>query len=79
MSGVNAVCRCDSFAEEVRIALVGKYVRITDAYASVNKALKHAAIHAKRKLIIEVSFNDLFAFFKYLAIAESFLQLGISW
>uniref|UniRef100_F1KXY5 CTP synthase n=1 Tax=Ascaris suum TaxID=6253 RepID=F1KXY5_ASCSU len=44
---------CDSFAEEVRIALVGKYVRITDAYASVNKALKHAAIHAKRKLIIE--------------------------
>ncbi|VDM48838.1 unnamed protein product [Toxocara canis] len=45
--------RCDSFSEEVRIALVGKYVRITDAYASVNKALRHAAIHAKRKLIIE--------------------------
>ncbi|KHN79744.1 CTP synthase 2 [Toxocara canis] len=44
---------CDSFSEEVRIALVGKYVRITDAYASVNKALRHAAIHAKRKLIIE--------------------------
>uniref|UniRef100_A0A914ZSV8 CTP synthase n=2 Tax=Parascaris univalens TaxID=6257 RepID=A0A914ZSV8_PARUN len=44
---------CDSFAEEVRIALVGKYVRIADAYASVNKALKHAAIHAKRKLMIE--------------------------
>uniref|UniRef100_A0A914RMN0 CTP synthase (glutamine hydrolyzing) n=1 Tax=Parascaris equorum TaxID=6256 RepID=A0A914RMN0_PAREQ len=53
MTEVNAICRCDSFAEEVRIALVGKYVRIADAYASVNKALKHAAIHAKRKLMIE--------------------------
>ncbi|EFO19330.1 CTP synthase [Loa loa] len=43
---------CDSFQEEVRIALVGKYVRIPDAYASLNKALRHSAIHAKRQLVI---------------------------
>ncbi|EJW72734.1 hypothetical protein WUBG_16358, partial [Wuchereria bancrofti] len=43
---------CDSFHEEVRIALVGKYVQIPDAYASLNKALRHSAIHAKRQLVI---------------------------
>ncbi|KAL3985596.1 CTP synthase [Acanthocheilonema viteae] len=43
---------CDSFQEEVRIALVGKYVLIPDAYASLNKALRHSAIHAKRQLVI---------------------------
>ncbi|CAI5451607.1 unnamed protein product [Caenorhabditis angaria] len=41
---------CDTFKNEVNIALVGKYVKIADAYASVNKALSHAAIHSKRKL-----------------------------
>lgn len=29
-------------------------MQIRDAYASVNKALRHSAIHANRKLIIEV-------------------------
>ncbi|KAM3716213.1 CTP synthase [Dirofilaria immitis] len=43
---------CDSFQEEVKIALVGKYVEIPDAYASLNKALRHSAIHAKRQLVI---------------------------
>ncbi|VDM66001.1 unnamed protein product, partial [Strongylus vulgaris] len=45
---------CDSFTEEVVIALVGKYVKINDAYASVNKALTHAAIHSKRAIKIKV-------------------------
>lgn len=36
------------------IAVVGKYVQIVDAYASVNKALRHSAIHARRKIIIDV-------------------------
>lgn len=44
---------CDSIEEEVTIAIVGKYVQIADAYASVNKALRHAAIHANRKLVIK--------------------------
>ncbi|VDN60291.1 unnamed protein product [Dracunculus medinensis] len=44
---------CDKYEEEVLIAMVGKYVQIVDAYASVNKALRHSAIHARRKIIID--------------------------
>ncbi len=36
----------------VRIALVGKYVQLQDAYLSVVEALKHAATHHGRKLEI---------------------------
>lgn len=45
----------------VRIALVGKYIgqNNNDAYASVIKALSHSAIHAQRKLEIEVRFLGL--------------------
>jgi CTP synthase len=32
-------------AEEVEIALVGKYVQLHDAYLSVHEALKHAGVH----------------------------------
>ena len=32
-------------AEEVEIALVGKYVKLHDAYLSVHEALKHAGLH----------------------------------
>lgn len=41
----------------VKIALVGKYTKLEDAYASVIKALKHSAIAANRKLELTVSFN----------------------
>lgn len=47
--------RCDRYDGEVTIALVGKYVKIEDAYASVNKALGHAAVFAKRKLVLKVA------------------------
>ncbi|KAK6753049.1 hypothetical protein RB195_012574 [Necator americanus] len=50
---------CDSFTDEVTIALVGKYVKINDAYASVNKALSHAAIHSKRALKIKFVDSEL--------------------
>ncbi|CAI2352541.1 unnamed protein product [Caenorhabditis sp. 36 PRJEB53466] len=50
---------CDTFQQVVQIALVGKYVKIADAYASVNKALSHAAIHAKRKLKITYVDSEL--------------------
>jgi CTP synthase len=36
----------------VRIALVGKYVQLQDAYLSVSEALRHAAIHHGTKLEI---------------------------
>ncbi|MGH2907607.1 MAG: CTP synthase [Solirubrobacterales bacterium] len=37
-------------AEPVRIALVGKYMGLADAYLSVTEALRHSAIHHDRKL-----------------------------
>lgn len=49
----------DSFTKVVTIALVGKYTKIEDAYASVNKALSHAAIHSKRKLKIKFIDSEL--------------------
>lgn len=41
------VHRCDSYntnSQKVKIALVGKYTKLSDSYASVIKALKHAAL-----------------------------------
>ncbi|KRX28169.1 CTP synthase 2 [Trichinella nelsoni] len=40
----------DSDRPPVRIALVGKYVELRDAYASVHKALEHAALACNRRL-----------------------------
>jgi CTP synthase len=37
--------RLQQATEEVEIALVGKYVKLRDAYLSVHEALKHAAAH----------------------------------
>ena len=37
--------RVDSLEGEVRIAIVGKYIQLQDAYLSVVEALKHGAIH----------------------------------
>lgn len=43
---------CSPF-EEVKIAIVGKYTKLEDAYISVLKALKHAALSCKRKLVVK--------------------------
>ncbi|GMT10649.1 hypothetical protein PFISCL1PPCAC_1946, partial [Pristionchus fissidentatus] len=51
--------RVDDFQEKVTIVLVGKYVKISDAYASLNKALQHAAIHSKRKLDLKYLNSEL--------------------
>src|SRR5207253_947713 len=37
--------RLQQSTEEVEIALVGKYVKLQDAYLSVHEALKHAGAH----------------------------------
>jgi CTP synthase len=37
--------RIDSLEGEVEIALVGKYVKLHDAYLSVHEALKHSGVH----------------------------------
>ena len=46
--------RSERQLDEVVIALVGKYTALEDAYASVLKALNHAALFCKRKLTIRV-------------------------
>lgn len=42
--------RVDNLRKEVNIALVGKYTKLQDSYASVTKALQHACIAAYCKL-----------------------------
>ncbi|CAG2181196.1 unnamed protein product, partial [Oppiella nova] len=42
--------RYDNMTKEVNIALVGKYTKLQDSYASVVKALQHSALHIHHKL-----------------------------
>ncbi|XP_030385669.1 CTP synthase isoform X4 [Scaptodrosophila lebanonensis] len=44
--------RTETVRREVNIAIVGKYTKLTDAYASLMKALQHAALAANRKLVM---------------------------
>ncbi|XP_057307359.1 CTP synthase 1-like [Hydractinia symbiolongicarpus] len=45
--------RYDHPYEEVKIAVVGKYTKLEDAYMSVIKALKHSALACKRRLVLK--------------------------
>jgi CTP synthase len=45
--------RADGATETVRIALVGKYVKLEDAYLSVSEALRHASFHHGCRVEIE--------------------------
>ena len=47
------VDRAASLTDEVRIALVGKYVQLEDAYLSVAEALRHSGIHHGTRVKIE--------------------------
>jgi len=50
------VCRrFDRLLRDVTICLVGKYTRLQDSYASVIKALSHAAMACNYKLDLKVS------------------------
>ncbi|XP_015042586.1 CTP synthase isoform X1 [Drosophila pseudoobscura] len=44
--------RTETVRREVSIAIVGKYTKFADSYASVVKALQHAALAANRKLVL---------------------------
>ncbi|XP_013200751.2 CTP synthase [Amyelois transitella] len=46
----NLAKRVDNLRKEVNIALVGKYTKLEDSYASVTKALQHACIASGCKL-----------------------------
>ncbi|XP_038996890.1 CTP synthase-like isoform X2 [Hibiscus syriacus] len=43
----------DKLHEPVKIAMVGKYIGLKDSYLSVLKALLHASVGCRRKLIVE--------------------------
>ncbi len=45
--------RAEAVSGEVRIALVGKYVQLEDAYLSVVEALRHSGVHHGTKVTIE--------------------------
>ncbi|TVU35937.1 hypothetical protein EJB05_17844, partial [Eragrostis curvula] len=50
----------DSLTDTVRIAMVGKYTGLSDSYLSVLKALLHASVDCRRKLVIDwVASTDL--------------------
>ena len=53
------VNRSERHLDEVVIALVGKYTALEDAYASVLKALNHAALFCHRQLKIRVRLGIL--------------------
>jgi CTP synthase len=54
LSGWDAIVRRAQDAHrETRIALVGKYVQLADAYLSVAEALRHAGVHHDAKVTIE--------------------------
>jgi len=50
--------RMESATEEVRIALVGKYVQLQDAYKSIRESLVHAAAYNNRKLVLTSILSD---------------------
>ena len=57
VSGVCALYRQNRLLKEVTIALVGKYTRLQDSYASVVKALNHAAMACNHKLNLKVTYE----------------------
>lgn len=50
----DGVDRSDRLLEQCSIALVGKYTKFSDSYASVIKALEHSALAISHKLEVKV-------------------------
>ncbi|KAJ8491188.1 hypothetical protein OPV22_012909 [Ensete ventricosum] len=51
---------CDTLHDPVRIAMVGKYTGLPDSYLSVLKALLHASVACRKRLVIDwVPSSDL--------------------
>lgn len=54
MSDLCCLHRSDRLLEQCSIALVGKYTKFSDSYASVIKALEHSALAISHKLEVKV-------------------------
>jgi CTP synthase len=70
------VDRIDACEGRVRIALVGKYVQLHDAYLSVAEALKHASIHHGVELDIDWVDAEARDLQERLALADGVLVPG---
>jgi CTP synthase (UTP-ammonia lyase) len=51
---IDTCFRADTLCKDVTIALVGKYTKLEESYASVTKALQHATLAAGLRLRIKV-------------------------
>lgn len=59
MASWNAfLTKLEGAEEEVRIALVGKYVQLQDAYKSIRESLSHAAAYSNRRLVLTSVLSD---------------------
>lgn len=50
--------KLEGATEEVRIAIVGKYVQLQDAYKSIRESLTHAAAYNDRRLVLTSILSD---------------------
>ncbi|MDD4921698.1 MAG: CTP synthase [Bacteroidales bacterium] len=82
----NFLDKMHNATEEVRIALVGKYAELPDAYKSISESLHHAAAYNDRKLklelvhsqhVSEANVNQKLAGFDGIVIAPGFGQRGV--
>lgn len=54
----NFVEKLENAKDEVRIAIVGKYVQLPDAYKSIIESLTHACAYSNRKLKLDLILSD---------------------
>jgi CTP synthase len=55
---ITFVEKLENAKEEVRIAIVGKYVQLPDAYKSIIESLIHASAYNNKKLKLELILSD---------------------
>lgn len=51
---LHIIHRIDNSHKIIKVAVVGKYTQLSDAYASVTRSLVHAAAHINHKVAITV-------------------------
>ena len=82
----NFLNKMHNATEKVRIALVGKYAELPDAYKSISESLHHAAAYNDRKLELELvhsqqvtesNVSEKLAGFDGIVVAPGFGQRGV--
>lgn len=74
------VLRSDRLLEQTSIALVGKYTKLSDSYASVIKALEHSALAINYKLEVKVRNDGATSsnFLYFYDVGDSFVLINFS-